>query len=121
MEEKAKIDTVTSAKQADKLRQRKILPTSKPKTPKYRQVYLPMALLSAAEKPRIKSAEADNAERFGPGSWGQLGSTVERLGRRIWDGLKNAPAPSGGHSARLRSENPGPKSLRDLRPEWFNK
>lgn len=121
MEEKAKIDTVTSAKQADKLEAEKNLADEQTRNAKIQAGILAHNVTSAAGEARIKAAEADNAERFGPGSWGQLGSTVERLGRRIWDGLKNAPAPSGGHSARLRSENPGPKSLRDLRPEWFNK
>jgi len=89
MEEKAKIDTVTSAAQASKLESEKALADQQTKNAMVQAGILAHNVTSAAGEARIKQAEADNAERFGPGSWGQLGSTVERVIRRLGDAARN--------------------------------
>lgn len=119
LEEKAKVDTATSAASAAKLASETALADQQTRNAMITAGILGSQSHSAASEARIKAAEADNSERFGPGSWGNLGATAERVARRIYGAIQKVPPMSGGHSAKSQSENPGPKSLKELRPEWF--
>lgn len=124
MEEKAKIDTITSGRQAEKLEAEKNLADEQTRNAKIQAGILAHGVTSAAGEARIKAAEADNAERFGPGTWGQLGSTLERVARRLYGTVERAPAhgpgsAKGSPTSAYQIHGATPKSLRELRPEWF--
>lgn len=75
---------------------------------------------SAAGAANASNAQADNTRRqtettsrWGPSTWGGLADTIERALTRGAQTINRDPA----HSA--RGYETSPKSLRDLRPEWF--
>lgn len=66
---------------------------------------------SAAAEARLKQREATDAERYGASTWGQLGATVEHVGRRILGGLmdySNRSEVPAAHSARSVVRPRGP-------------
>lgn len=119
LEEKAKVDTVTSAKQGDRLEAEKNLADQQTRNAMITAGVLSHNVTSAAGEARLKMRQAQDAENYGTSTLGTNLGGLERIGRRIFDAFKSASPPEGGHSARTRSENPGPKSLRELRPDWF--
>lgn len=119
LEDKAKIDTATSAAQASKLAAETDLAKQQERNAVISGGVLAHNVTSAAAEARLKVREATDAENYGTSTTGRELGGLERIARRVYDALKNVPPPEGGHSARSRSENPGPKSLKELRPEWF--
>lgn len=119
LEEKAKIDTVTSAAQASKLESEKALADQQTHNAVITAGILAHNVSSAAADARIKNREATDAENYGTSTTGRNFAGMERIATRVWNALQKAKPPEGGSSAYSRSENPGPKSLKELRPEWF--
>ncbi len=68
--------------------------------------------VTAAEKARFAKAQADQAEKWGPGVWGNLGGTVEKGLRRVIDATRSpnvingSPASGSELPKWLSSDNP---------------
>lgn len=67
---------------------------------------------SAAGEARIKTREAEDAEKYGTGPWAQKGGFLERIGRRLLGSISENPSvpPAGGASPQA---NPNSKYIFD--------
>lgn len=109
LEDKAKVDTVTSAAQATKLGEEAALARQQTGNAMITAGILHHNTNSAASEARIKQAEADNANRYGPGPVGAVGATGERFVRRVIDSLKStSKQPASVTSARQGARESSP-------------
>lgn len=122
-EVKAGQDTVTSAKQADKLAEEAELARQQTKNAVVTQGILGHNVNSASAEATLKARQAQDAVNYGTSTLGTNLGGLERMATRVLEFMKKRTAATSDppHSAKAASENPGPRSLRDLRPHWFNK
>lgn len=101
MEEKAKVDTITSAKQADRLEAEKALADQQTKNAMIQAGVLAHNVTSAAADARIKLREATDAENYGTSTTGKELGGFERVIRRFGAAITNRKSPpaGGAHSA----------------------
>lgn len=111
LDEKAKQDTVTSGKQADRLDAEKALVDQQTRNAMIQSGILSHNATSAFHESRIREAEADNANRYGPGTAGNVGATGERVIRRLIDAIKNPKAA-------VPSVTSARQSARESSPLW---
>lgn len=119
---KAKQDTATSAAQMNKANAEAALTTESIENPKAQRMLMGAQAHSASANAEFTNVQSEDYKKYGPpGGWRSNIRAADRIFQQIAPALstsaKNAQLPSG-HSA--RSAEP-PKSLRELRPEWFKK
>lgn len=112
---KAQQDTVTSAAQQRAADANAKLADENAANAAVQRGILANNVTTSAGEARLKMREAADAEKYGSSTWGQLGATIEHVGRRIVgtldtgnDGSRTVPAPTPGRypgtSADWRSE-----------------
>lgn len=121
LEKKAETDTATSAAQASKLAAETVLADQQTRNAMTQGGILAHNVTSAAADARIKLREATDAENYGTSTTGRELGGLERIARRVYDSLKKVPAPDTGHSAKSIAPSEQPKTLKELRPEWYQR
>lgn len=92
--DKTKQETVTSARAADNLEAQTKVNNQDAINRGVQNAILVHDVGSAAAMSRIRTREAEDAERWGSGQWGQRGSTIERILDRVFKaGAGNVPTP----------------------------
>lgn len=110
---KAAQDTATSAAQAEKAKAETALTTEELGSPAARRALYGSQSASAASTAEVNKRIVESTSRYGTSAMGGVADTMERIGRRVFGALdrRNATPPT----------SEGPKTLRELRPEWFKK
>lgn len=111
---KAAQDTATSAAQAEKAKAETALTTEELGSPAARRALYGSQASSAASQAEVNKRIVESTSNYGTSAMGGVADTLERVGRRVFGAIdrRNATPPS---------TPGGPKSLRELRPEWFKK
>lgn len=121
---KAAQETATSAAQMNKANAEAALTTESIENPKAQRALMGAQASSASANAEFTRIQSQDWQNYGPpGGWRNNARAFEHIGNRLLPGLstraKEAFA-STGHSAKGNAERP-PQTLRQLRPEWFNK
>lgn len=90
--DKTKQETVTSARAADNLEAQTKVNNQDAINRGVQNAILIHDVGTAAAQSRIRTREAEDAEKWGSGSWGQRGSTVERILERVFGASGSQPA-----------------------------
>lgn len=116
LSKKAEADTVTSAAQAQMLSSQAKNFDQGTKNAAIQEIIMGSSgVSSAASEARIRAIEAEYAAKWGPGQYGTLGGTAERVIQRLFGAYNSNVAP-GAPSAPVPSPSaPGPWS----RPNWM--
>lgn len=106
MTTKAIADTAVSAAQVTKTANEADYWRENALNAKVQNAILGHGVTTAAGEARIRTREAEDAEKYGSGTWAQKGGFVERITRRLIDSIQPTPgsAPGGGASS---EQNPG--------------
>lgn len=112
---KAAQDTMTSAAQMEKAKAEAALTTEELGSPAVRRALMGSQSHSAYQAGEVSRREAEDRHKYGDSVLGRNLGSFERIAKRVYDALDRRPT-AGGHSA---VSNERPKTLRELRPEWF--
>lgn len=107
MTRKAIADTAVSAAQVSKTTHESDYWRENALNAKVQNAILGHQVTSAAGEARIKTREAEDAEKYGSGGWAQRGAFLERIGRRLIQSLEDHPSvpPAGGASPQANPEH----------------
>lgn len=94
LNKKAQEDTAVSAQQKHRVEEERALIRQQTNNAAIQAGILASDSVTAAQNARVRTAEADNAEKWGPGGWGTLGNTLERFGTRLLRSLSPSENPS---------------------------
>lgn len=110
---KAVQETATSAALMEKAKAEAALTTEELGSPAARRALYGSQAASASSQADVNRRIVESTSRYGTSAVGGIFDTMERVARRAYGALdrRNATPPSG----------EGPKTLRELRPEWFKK
>lgn len=116
---KAVQEMATSASQMEKNKAEAALTTEELGSPAARRALWGSQAHSASANARLTTRQAEDAENYGTSTFGTNAGGVERILRRIYSAGQKTKPPAEGFSAKGNATPP--KTLRELRPEWFNK
>lgn len=111
---KAAQETATSAAQAEKAKAETALTTEELGSPAARRALYGSQAASASSQSEVNKRIVESTSKYGTSAFGGLADTGERVARRLYNALDRRKS-SEGHSAQGNE----PKTLRQLRPEWF--
>lgn len=98
LEKKAVADTATSAAMFSKTSHEADYWKQNALNAAVQNAILGHGVTTAAGEARIKTREAEDAEKYGTGPWAQKGGFLERIGRRLIDVMDGKIPPPGGAS-----------------------
>lgn len=118
---KAAQETATSASLMEKNKAEAALTTEELGSPAARRSLMGSQAHSASANARLTTRQAEDAENYGTSTFGTNAGGVERIVRRVLGAAERNKPPADGHSAKGNSTPTQPKTLRELRPEWYKK
>lgn len=107
MDEKARVDTATSAAQAAKLDAERVLANAQTSNANITGAVLAHNVTSAAADARIRTRSAEDAEKYGTSGLGEQAAGAERILTRLRNALGSAPGKVSGPSSAVGVANGG--------------